>query len=86
MEFSTVLLEKYSNKIEINFSPQKKGLLEKFILKKKWCAKVLVGGLPSGRAVMLVGVFRNFRVAVGVSSTKGDLTKISLLLIIRLLL
>ena len=53
--FSTVLLEKYFQRIEISSSPLRKSLLEKVILKKIWGTKFQVGEVTTGRANTLAG-------------------------------
>ena len=67
------------------FSSKKELTWKSHLEEEKKRTKVLVGGLPLGRAGTVVGVFRNFRVVVGASPTKGNLGKISLLLILRFL-
>ena len=63
VQFSSALLQKYSQRIEINSSPLRKNLLEKIILKQKRGAKFQVAGergVPMGRAGISVGKrFRN---------------------------
>ena len=70
MKFSTIFLEKYSQRIEVNSSPLGKRLLEKFAL-KKMRQKVLrrrgggVGATPMGRPSTSVEVYHKFASSEG---------------------